>query len=59
MNLKKAAESHLTAKPQRAQRTYSKIKLHPPGPFGEAIDQLNFDSEPYFSWRLCDLAVEI
>jgi hypothetical protein len=28
-------------------------------PFGEAIDQLDFDSEPCFSWRLCDLAVEI
>jgi apolipoprotein N-acyltransferase len=44
--LKNAVENHFTAKPQRAQRTYSKIKLRP---FGEAIDHLDFDSDLCFS----------
>jgi hypothetical protein len=56
VSLKNAVENHFTAKPQRAQRTYNKIKLHP---FGEAIDHLDFDSNLCFSWRLCALAVEV
>jgi hypothetical protein len=41
--LKTAVENHFTAKPPRAQRTYSKNKSHP---FGEAIDHLVFESNP-------------
>jgi hypothetical protein len=41
LSLENAVENHFTAKPPRAQRTYSKIKLHS---FGEAIDHLNFKS---------------
>jgi hypothetical protein len=43
--LENAVENHFTAKPPRAQRTYSKIKLHP---FDEAIDHLDFDGSSGF-----------
>jgi hypothetical protein len=56
LTLEKAVENHFTAKPPRAHRTYSKIKFHP---FGEAIDHLVFDSDLFFSWHLCALAVEV
>jgi hypothetical protein len=39
LTLENAVENHFTAKPPRAQRTYSKINIHP---FGEAIDHLGF-----------------
>ncbi len=58
-NLKNAVERAFLAKTPRAQRTYSKNKSHPFGPFGEAIDHLDFDSNLCISWRLCALAVEV
>ena len=45
INLKTAVENHFTAKPPRAQRTYSKNKSHP---FGEAIDHSDFNYNPIF-----------
>jgi hypothetical protein len=45
-NLKKVVGNHFTAKPQRAQRTHGKIKLHA---IDEVIDQLNFDSNLCFA----------
>ena len=48
----KSSREPFTAKPPRAQRTYSKKKNHP---FGEAENR----SKPWISWRLCDLAVEV
>ncbi len=54
--LKNAVENHFTAKPPRAQRTYSKDRVHW---FSEAIERLNFESNPCFSWRLCAFAGEV
>ena len=48
--LKNAVENHFTAKPPRAQRTYSKNKIHP---FGESIDHSGFTFDlrfPLFSF---------
>ena len=59
MTLENLAENHFTAKPQRAQRSNSKIKLHPFGEFGKAIDHIDFNSGICFSLRLCALAVEV
>jgi hypothetical protein len=62
MILENAVENHFTAKPPRAQRTYSKIKIHP---FGETIDHLSFIQNldfpkcPNGVWRLCAFAVEV
>jgi hypothetical protein len=39
ISLENAVENHFTAKPPRAQKTYSKINIHP---FGETIDHLGF-----------------
>jgi hypothetical protein len=51
-----ALENHFTAKPPRAQRTCSKNEIHP---FGEAIDHLDFETNPLFPSRLCVFAVEV
>jgi hypothetical protein len=56
IKLKNAVENYFTAKPPRAQRTYSKNKSHA---FGEAIDHLVFESNPRISLRLCAFAVEV
>jgi hypothetical protein len=57
--LNNAVENRFTAKPPRAQRTYSKKKNHLFGLFGEATDHLDVDSNPCFPWRLCAFAVEV
>jgi hypothetical protein len=46
MNLKNAVENHFTAKPQRAQRTYIKNKIHL---FGEALDHTKLNSKSCLS----------
>jgi hypothetical protein len=53
LTLKKAVENHFTAKTPRAQRTYSKDKIHL---FGEGKDHMYFNSNSCFSLassRLC------
>ncbi len=45
ITLKNAVEGHFTAKPQGAQRTYIKNKIHP---FGEALDHTKLNSKPAF-----------
>ena len=53
VSLKNAVEKYFTAKPQRAQRTYIKNKIHP---FGEVVDHTKLNSKPCLSLaslRLC------
>ena len=52
-DLESAVENHFTAKTPRAQRTYSKDKIHP---IGEGQERTHFHSNPCFSLassRLC------
>jgi hypothetical protein len=46
ITLKNAVEKYFTAKPQRAQRTYIKNKIHP---FGEVVDHTKLNSKPCLS----------
>jgi hypothetical protein len=56
INLKNAVEKDFLAKTPRAQRTYSKAKIHP---FGEDTNHTHFIQTLFFPWRLCVFAVEV
>jgi hypothetical protein len=54
--LENAVKNHFTAKPPRAQRTYSKDNAHL---FGVDTNQTHFIQALAFPWRLCVFAVEV